>query len=62
MKWHTVYQKWAFEMKDIKKCSSCSSFCFSYFIHLFILNNKCVQFYRLLFYYVGYFNLSGYNM
>ena len=30
---------------------------FLYFIHLFILNNKCVQFFGLLFYYVGYFNI-----
>ena len=35
---------------------------FLYFIHLFILNNKSIQFYGLLFYYVGYFNLFGYNM
>ena len=28
----------------------------------FILNNKCVQWYGLLFQYMVYFNLSGYNM
>ena len=52
--------KMRIKMKDIKKCSSCSSFCF--YILYILLNNKCIQFYELLFYYVGFFNLFRNNM